>query len=35
MMKEGGRNHRQATTGILREGRHVAKYGSAGEYHLG
>jgi len=24
-----------AATGILREGRHVAKYGTAGEYRLG
>jgi len=30
-----GRKGKGTATGILREGRHVAKYGTAGEYRLG
>jgi len=33
--ERGGRKREGATTGILQEGRHVAKYGTAGEYCLG
>jgi len=33
--ERGGRKREGAATGILQEGRHVAKYGTAGEYCLG
>jgi len=33
--ERGGREREGAATGILWEGRHVAKYGTAGEYRLG
>jgi len=33
--ERGGREREGAATGILREGRHVANYGTAGEYSLG
>jgi len=33
--ERGGREREGAVTGILREGRHVANYGTAGEYRLG
>jgi len=32
--KRGGREREGAATGILREGHHVAKYGTAGKYRL-